>query len=187
MMMIKTFVNPRATTSSPDHAAAWSYDTAFRRNRGLISSAEQDKLRNSRVAIAGLGSVGGVHLVTLARLGIGPCNVADPDRFELANFGGTPGNRDHAAQSRGVVTGATASARPRRSASLVGPKSSPLSSVNATRADALDRLDPRERVRTAARTTLAGEKFNVLHRMSPRPNKESSDQAEASQAESILR
>jgi molybdopterin/thiamine biosynthesis adenylyltransferase len=97
MMMIKTLVNPRATTSSPDHATAWSYDTAFGRNRGLISSAEQDKLRNSRVAIAGLGGVGGVHLVTLARLGIGAFHVADPDRFELANF-----NRQYGATTRSL-------------------------------------------------------------------------------------
>ena len=32
------------------------------------------------------GGVGGIHLVTLARLGIGAFNIADPDCFELANF-----------------------------------------------------------------------------------------------------
>ena len=96
-MMIQTFVNPRATTSSLDHASAWSYDTAFCRYRGLINSAEQEKLRTGRVAIAGLGGVGGVHLVTLARLGIGAFHVADPDRFELANF-----NRQYGATTRSL-------------------------------------------------------------------------------------
>jgi molybdopterin/thiamine biosynthesis adenylyltransferase len=33
-----------------------------------------------------MGGVGGVHLATLARLGIGSFHVADPDRFEVANF-----------------------------------------------------------------------------------------------------
>jgi hypothetical protein len=64
----------------------WTYEEAFKRNRGLISEAEQEKLRNSRVAIAGMGGVGGIHLVTLARLGIGKFTIADPDIFEVANF-----------------------------------------------------------------------------------------------------
>jgi ThiF family len=51
--------------------------------------------RHSRVAIAGLGGVGGIHLATLARLGIGSFHIADPDRFEPANF-----NRQHGATSR---------------------------------------------------------------------------------------
>lgn len=65
---------------------AWSYDEAFARNRGLISAEEQEKLRTSHVAIAGMGGVGGVHLVTLARLGIGQFSIADYDTFEVANF-----------------------------------------------------------------------------------------------------
>jgi molybdopterin/thiamine biosynthesis adenylyltransferase len=84
-------------TSNPVEsvAAEWSYDTAFCRNRGLINAEEQNKLCNSRVAIAGLGGVGGIHLVTLARLGIGAFHLADPDRFELANF-----NRQYGAITR---------------------------------------------------------------------------------------
>lgn len=65
---------------------AWSYEEAFSRNLGLISKEEQQKLRNSRVAIAGMGGVGGIHLATLARLGIGKFTIADPDTFELANM-----------------------------------------------------------------------------------------------------
>jgi molybdopterin/thiamine biosynthesis adenylyltransferase len=72
--------------------AGWRYDEAFARHRGLLTVAEQERLRRSRVAIAGLGGVGGVHLATLARLGIGAFQIADPDRFELANF-----NRQHGA------------------------------------------------------------------------------------------
>jgi molybdopterin/thiamine biosynthesis adenylyltransferase len=67
-------------------ATKWTYEEAFKRNRGLISEEEQEKLRTSRVAIAGMGGVGGVHLITLARLGIGKFTIADPDVFEVANF-----------------------------------------------------------------------------------------------------
>jgi len=63
----------------------WSYSEAFARNAGLISRAEQERLRRSRVAIAGMGGVGGIDLVTLARLGVGRFTIADPDVFEVAN------------------------------------------------------------------------------------------------------
>jgi len=64
----------------------FSYDEAFSRNIGWVTSAEQRTLQLKRVAIAGLGGVGGVHLLTLARLGIGAFNIADFDAFDLANF-----------------------------------------------------------------------------------------------------
>jgi molybdopterin/thiamine biosynthesis adenylyltransferase len=64
----------------------YSYDTAFSRNIGWVTRQEQHALRGKRVAIAGMGGVGGVHLLTLARLGIGSFHIADLDVFELANF-----------------------------------------------------------------------------------------------------
>ena len=65
---------------------AFSYPEAFARNLGWVTEAEQARLRTSRIAIAGLGGVGGTHLLTLARLGIGAFHIADFDRFALANF-----------------------------------------------------------------------------------------------------
>src|SRR5215472_16180111 len=62
------------------------YEEAFSRNLGWVTAAEQQVLRGKRIAIAGLGGVGGAHLLTLTRLGIGAFNIADFDRFELANF-----------------------------------------------------------------------------------------------------
>jgi len=66
--------------------AHFSYTEAFSRNIGWLTSAEQAALRTKRVAIAGMGGVGGFHLLTLARLGIEKFNIADLDSFELANF-----------------------------------------------------------------------------------------------------
>ena len=62
------------------------YNEAFARNLGWVTPTEQQVLRGKRVAIAGLGGVGGIHLLTLARLGIGSFSIADFDRFDLANF-----------------------------------------------------------------------------------------------------
>lgn len=67
-------------------AASESYRTAFTRNLGLVSPEEQARLSHCRVAIAGLGGVGGIHLQTLARMGIGAFNLADLDEFSLVNM-----------------------------------------------------------------------------------------------------
>ncbi|MCK9984487.1 MAG: hypothetical protein AzoDbin1_00959 [Azoarcus sp.] len=64
----------------------FDYDAAFARNIGWVTTDEQSVLRGKRIAIAGMGGVGGVHLLTLARLGIGAFNVADFDTFDLVNF-----------------------------------------------------------------------------------------------------
>ncbi len=59
---------------------------AFSRNIGWITEAEARALAGKRVAIAGMGGVGGHHLLTLARLGIGAFRIADFDVFEIENF-----------------------------------------------------------------------------------------------------
>ncbi|CAH1197992.1 ThiF domain-containing protein [Candidatus Nitrotoga sp. BS] len=73
----------------------FNYTTAFSRNIGWLTQAEQDRLRNARIAIAGMGGVGGIHLVTLARLGFGKFNIADFDTFDLVNFNRQAGASMH--------------------------------------------------------------------------------------------
>ncbi len=67
-------------------ARGFDYDRAFCRNLGLVSEAEQSRLRHARVAIAGLGGVGGAHVQAMARLGIGALHLADLDTFDVANI-----------------------------------------------------------------------------------------------------
>ena len=50
------------------HSTDFDYDKAFARNRGLVSSSEQARLKESCVALAGLGGVGGAHLHALVRM-----------------------------------------------------------------------------------------------------------------------
>ncbi|GLX83867.1 hypothetical protein tloyanaT_01190 [Thalassotalea loyana] len=64
----------------------FDYDKAFSRNIGWVTKDEQATLRNKRVAIAGAGGVGGAHLLTLARLGVGNFCISDFDDFEVHNF-----------------------------------------------------------------------------------------------------
>lgn len=74
MSTAKSFANP------------FNYQQAFSRNIGWVTLAEQERLRTARIAIAGLGGVGGAHLRTLARLGISRFNISDFDDFDLHNL-----------------------------------------------------------------------------------------------------
>jgi sulfur-carrier protein adenylyltransferase/sulfurtransferase len=70
----------------PVRSFNFDYDEAFSRNIGWVTEWEQRILRTKRVAIAGMGGVGGLHLLTLARLGIGSFHISDMDVFETVNF-----------------------------------------------------------------------------------------------------
>ena len=59
---------------------------AFSRNLGLIAEDEQKLLATARIAVAGAGGVGGLHILTLARLGIGNFRIADFDTFDAVNI-----------------------------------------------------------------------------------------------------
>jgi molybdopterin/thiamine biosynthesis adenylyltransferase len=64
----------------------FNYEKAFSRNIGWVTEDEQQILRGKNVAIAGAGGVGGIHLLTLARLGVGNFHISDFDDFEVHNF-----------------------------------------------------------------------------------------------------
>jgi len=75
------------------YQSSFDYNIAFSRNLGWTTEWEQHALRGRTVAIAGLGGVGGSHLLTLARLGVGGFHIADFDRFDLANMNRQAGAR----------------------------------------------------------------------------------------------
>lgn len=64
----------------------FDYNDAFSRNIGWVTEEEQLKLKNSKVAIGGLGGVGGDHAIVCARMGIGNFNISDLDAYDYANF-----------------------------------------------------------------------------------------------------
>ena len=64
----------------------FNYEEAFSRNIGWVTTSEQQQLKNTKVAIGGLGGVGGDHTVVLSRLGIGNFNISDLDDYDIANF-----------------------------------------------------------------------------------------------------
>ncbi|MEE2022884.1 MULTISPECIES: ThiF family adenylyltransferase [Alkalimonas] len=64
----------------------FNYQEAFSRNIGWVTQQEQEQLRQSKVAIGGLGGVGGDHAIVCARLGIGSFHISDLDHYDIANF-----------------------------------------------------------------------------------------------------
>jgi len=64
----------------------FDYRQAFQRNLGWLRPEDQEKLRLKRIAIPGMGGVGGHHLHNFLRLGFSRFNLADPDTFDYPNF-----------------------------------------------------------------------------------------------------
>jgi len=62
------------------------YQNFTKRNIGIFTKAEQNKLANSAVAIAGVGGIGGLAAERLVRLGITRLKIADPEKFEPSNI-----------------------------------------------------------------------------------------------------
>lgn len=62
------------------------YTKKFNRNIGLITDKEQERIRHSVVAVAGVGGVGGLLAERLIRLGIGKIKITDPGTFEESNL-----------------------------------------------------------------------------------------------------
>ena len=60
-------------------------EQAFSRNIGLLSPSEQEALVKTKIAIPGMGGVGGAHLITMVRTGIARFNLADFDIYEPVN------------------------------------------------------------------------------------------------------
>lgn len=65
---------------------SFSSNVAFSRTLGWITEDEASTLANRRVAIAGVGGVGGHYCEVLARLGVRKFRISDPDTFDVVNF-----------------------------------------------------------------------------------------------------
>jgi molybdopterin/thiamine biosynthesis adenylyltransferase len=64
----------------------FNYEEAFSRNIGWVTKEEQQILRNTKVAVGGLGGVGGDHTIVLTRLGISNFHISDLDEYDVPNF-----------------------------------------------------------------------------------------------------
>lgn len=65
----------------------------FGRNLGFWSVEEQEVLRHSHVAIAGVGGDGYQLGLALVRMGVGALTITDPEVFEAENMNRVPGAR----------------------------------------------------------------------------------------------
>lgn len=64
----------------------FNYEEAFSRNIGWVTKEEQQILKNTKVAVGGLGGVGGDHTIVLTRLGISNFHISDLDEYDVPNF-----------------------------------------------------------------------------------------------------
>ncbi|MED2002183.1 ThiF family adenylyltransferase [Brevibacillus laterosporus] len=61
------------------------YWEMVKKNIGVYSREEQERLRNAKVIIFGLGG-GGYEVILCARMGLGHITGVDPDEFEVSNI-----------------------------------------------------------------------------------------------------
>lgn len=61
-------------------------DAAFVRSEMLLGRAAMERLAQSRVAVFGLGGVGGAVVEALARTGVGALDVIDKDTIDITNL-----------------------------------------------------------------------------------------------------
>ncbi len=62
------------------------YARLVTRNHGLITDAEQQRLRTASILVAGCGSVGGAVIEPFVRLGAERLVLAEPDSYDLPNM-----------------------------------------------------------------------------------------------------
>ena len=61
-------------------------NTGFSRTEQLLGCDNINKLKNSRVAVFGIGGVGGYAVEALARVGIGAIDLIDNDKINISNL-----------------------------------------------------------------------------------------------------
>jgi molybdopterin/thiamine biosynthesis adenylyltransferase len=75
------------------------YKEMVERNIGVLTEAEQERLRSACVAVAGCGGIGGLSAEQLVRVGVGHVKIADHDKFAVHNLsrqsGSTTANVGH--------------------------------------------------------------------------------------------
>lgn len=64
----------------------FDYAEMTTRNRGFVTSEEQQRLREACVFVPGVGGMGGAATMALVRAGVGRLIIADIDIFEVSNL-----------------------------------------------------------------------------------------------------
>ena len=72
----------------PETPSNWTgaYADLVDRNIGFITAEQQERLREAKVAVFGLGGIGGTAFEVLVRTGIGRFSIVDRDVFEASNM-----------------------------------------------------------------------------------------------------
>lgn len=79
-------MNPSAVETGADKSGATQIGFCAATNIGILTVDEAARLNKSRVAIVGLGGVGGIAAIQCARMGIQYFHLIDGDAFEASNL-----------------------------------------------------------------------------------------------------
>ncbi len=69
----------------PNENKGFDYETTFKVNYGIFSRDEQEKIKRSKALLLGVGGVGGIMAIILARSGVSNFILVDPDKYTETN------------------------------------------------------------------------------------------------------
>ncbi|MDP1551467.1 MAG: HesA/MoeB/ThiF family protein [Methanobacteriaceae archaeon] len=70
----------------PKRYEGMAYWEIVSRQMGILSKSEQERLKDSKIAVIGCGGIGGAAIEMLARMGIGNLQIVDKDTFSVSNI-----------------------------------------------------------------------------------------------------
>ena len=56
------------------------------RQMSIVTRSQQERFKESKIAVIGCGGIGGETIEMLARMGVGQLNLVDEDAFDLSNL-----------------------------------------------------------------------------------------------------
>ena len=77
---------PRTIEATTSPGYGFDYGVFTGRNAGFVDPREQQRMRDGRVFVCGVGGMGGAALASIVRAGVGEVTLADHDRFEVSNM-----------------------------------------------------------------------------------------------------
>lgn len=70
----------------PERYSGMGYWEMITRQMSIVSKSQQNKFKESKIAVIGCGGIGGSAIEMLARMGIGELIIVDKDQFDLSNL-----------------------------------------------------------------------------------------------------
>ena len=70
----------------PERYTGMGYWEIITRQMSIVTKSQQNRFKESKIAIIGCGGLGGTIIEMLSRMGVGELNIIDKDSFDMSNL-----------------------------------------------------------------------------------------------------